>query len=126
MKFEVCSPILGFENLKHVDLEKIDDVFMRMSSLEDEHITFSLIDPFVLRDYDFEVPDSIEKILGINKESNLIILNIILVQTPVEETIINFAAPMVFNTDNMKAAQVVLNNPVEYNVAEKISKFLNR
>lgn len=86
MKFDICVPILGFENVKQVTLEKIDDIFMKMKSVDEENISFTLIDPFVLREYDFEVPDNIQEMLEIDKNSNLIILNIILIQTPIENS----------------------------------------
>ncbi|MDA7817019.1 flagellar assembly protein FliW [Sulfurimonas sp.] len=126
MKFEICVPLLGFENVKQVSLEKIDDIFMKMQSLDDEHISFTLIDPFVLREYDFEVPDSVQELLSINKDSNIIILNIVLIQTPIEDSVINFIGPVVFNTDNNLAAQIILQDSVKYSVAEKISTFLGK
>lgn len=126
MKFDVCVPILGFEDVKEVTLEKIDDIFMKMQSINDKHISFTLIDPFVLREYDFEVPDNIQNLLEVDKNSNLIILNIVLIQNPIEDSIVNFAAPVLFNTDNRKAAQIILNDSREYGVAEKISTFLKK
>ncbi|MDY0233206.1 MAG: flagellar assembly protein FliW [Sulfurimonas sp.] len=126
MKFNICVPFLGFENVKEVELKKIDDVFMKMTSCEDERISFTLIDPFVLREYDFEVPRSIKEKLEIDKESNLLILNIVLIQTPIEESVVNFIGPFVFNTDNKKAAQIILGESAKYGIAEKISSFLNK
>jgi len=126
MKFDVCVPILGFEDVKEVTLEKIDDIFMKMQSINDKHISFTLINPFVLREYDFEVPDNIQKLLEMDKNSNLIILNIVLIQTPIENSVVNFVGPMVFNTDNNKAAQIILNDSREFCVAEKISTFLKK
>lgn len=126
MKFDICVPILGFENVKQVTLEKIDDIFMRMQSVDDKYITFTLIDPFVLIDYDFEIPDSTQELLGIDKNSNIIVLNIILTQTPIENSVVNFIGPMVFNTDNNKAAQIILSEYTKYGVAEKISTFLKK
>jgi len=126
MTFDVCTPILGFEDMKQVSLEKIDDVFMKMKSLDNENISFTMINPFSLREYDFEIPENIQNLLGVNKNSNLIILNIVLLQTPVEDSVVNFIGPLVFNTDNNKAAQIVLNEPSVYGVAEKISSFLKK
>jgi flagellar assembly factor FliW len=126
MKFDICVPILGFENVKQVTLEKIDDIFMRMQSVDDKYITFTLIDPFVLRDYDFEIPDNTQEMLGIDKNSNLIVLNIVLIQSPIEDSVVNFIGPMVFNTDNNKAAQIILSESTKYGVAEKISNFLKK
>lgn len=126
MKFDMCVPILGFENVKQVTLEKIDDIFMRMQSADDKYITFTLIDPFVLIDYDFEIPDNTQELLGIDKNSNLIVLNIVLIQSPIEDSVVNFIGPMVFNTDNNKAAQIILSESTKYGVAEKISNFLKK
>jgi flagellar assembly factor FliW len=126
MKFDICIPILGFEDMKQVSLEKIDDVFMKMQSLDNELISFTMINPFSLREYDFEIPENIQNLLEVDKNSNLIILNIVLLQTPVENSVVNFIGPLVFNTDNNKAAQVIISDSTQYGVAEKISDFLKK
>lgn len=126
MKFELKVPMLGFENVTEVELQKIDDIFMKMQSTTDENISFTLINPFVLREYDFELPQNTQDILEATKESNLIILNIVLIQTPIEDSIVNFIGPLVFNADNNKAAQVIISDSTKYFVAEKISDFLKK
>jgi flagellar assembly factor FliW len=126
MKFDFAMPLLGFDNLKQVELKKIDDIFMKMQSCEEEHLSFTLINPFVLREYDFEVPEKIKDLLAINETSNLLILNIVITQLPIEESAVNFAAPLVFNADNKKVAQIILPDDSEYGVAEKISTFLKK
>ncbi|NCO00876.1 MAG: flagellar assembly protein FliW [Epsilonproteobacteria bacterium] len=126
MKFDISVPLLGFDNIKQVELQKIDDIFMKMQAVEDEHISFTLINPFVLREYDFEVPKNIQELLEIDKDSNLLILNILLVQTPIEDSIVNFIGPLVFNTDNKKAAQIILPESTNLGIAEKISTFLTK
>lgn len=124
MKFEMSVPLLGFEEIKEVTLEKIDDIFMKMTPEANEHISFTLINPFVLKQYDFEIPTATQELLDINDKSNLIVLNIVLIQTPIEDSIVNFIGPVVFNTDNNKAAQVILQDSQTNGVAEKIATFL--
>jgi len=126
MKFDICVPLLGFEDVKQIELQKIDDIFMKMQATEDEHISFTLINPFILREYDFEVPQNIQDLLEADKDSNLLILNIVLIQTPIEASVVNFIGPIIFNTDNYKAAQIILPESTKYGVAEKISTFLNK
>ncbi len=126
MKFDICAPILGFESIKEVELQRIDDIFVKMQALDNENISFTLIDPFVLRSYDFEAPDNIQNLLEIDDKSNILILNIVLIQTPIEESVVNFIAPLIFNTDNKKAAQIILSDSNEYGIAEKISSFLKK
>jgi len=124
MKFDVSIPLLGFKDVKEVELEKIDEIFMKMSSCQDTNISFTLIDPFVLRDYDFEISDNVKETLEIDEKSNLLILNIVLIQTPIENSVVNFVGPLIFNTDNHKMAQIIISDSKEYGVAEKISGFL--
>lgn len=126
MKFDICIPLLGFEHIKQVELQKIDDIFMKMQAVEDKHISFTLVNPFVLRDYDFEVPKNIQDILEIDKDTNMLVLNIVLLQKPIEESVVNFIGPLVFNTQNQKVAQIILAESTKYGVAEKISNFLNK
>ena len=126
MKFDMAVPLLGFENIKEVQLQRIDDIFMKMQAIEDKHISFTLVDPFVLREYDFEVPQKTQELLEIDEKANLLILNIVLIQTPIEDSVVNFIGPLLFNTDNKKAAQVILQESTKYGVAEKISTFLNK
>lgn len=126
MKFEIATPLLGFEQVKEITLEKIDDIFMKMQAVEDKYLSFTLIDPFVLREYDFEVPTNIQDMLNINDNSNILTLNIVLIQNPIEDSVVNFIGPIVFNTDNNKAAQIILPETTGYSVAEKISAFLNK
>jgi flagellar assembly factor FliW len=124
MKFDMSTPLLGFEDVKQVELQKIDEVFMKMQSHEDENISFTLVNPYALREYDFEVPQKLKEELEITTESNLLIFNIILIQTPIENSIVNFVGPLVFNVDVQKVAQIIIPNSKEYGIAEKISSFL--
>lgn len=126
MRFDISVPLLGFEKVKQVELQKIDEIFMKMQSCEDENISFTLINPYVLREYDFEVPDNILDLLSITKESNLLILNVVLIQTPIEDSVVNFIGPLIFNTDTKQAVQIILSESKNYGVAEKISSFLNK
>lgn len=126
MRFDICVPLLGFEEIKEVELQKIDDIFVKMQAVENKDVSFTLIDPFVLREYDFEVPQNLQDILEIDEKTNLLILNIVLIQTPIEDSVVNFIGPLLFNTDNNKAAQVILPESTNYGVAEKISDFLKK
>ena len=126
MVFDLVMQLHGFEDLKQVELQKIDDVFMQMRDVNNKHISFTLIDPFVLRDYDFEVPTNIQELLEIDENSNILVQNIVLLQQPIEDSMVNFIGPLLFNTDTKKAAQIILSESNEYGVAEKISDFLKK
>lgn len=125
MDFDIKSPILGFEDVTKMTLEKIDDIFMRLSNIEGSAPVFVLINPFALRQYDFEVPVAVELLLDLKNSKNILIANIMVMQTPIQNSTINFLAPLVFNFDNKTMAQIVLDSfkyPA-YGIAEPISKW---
>lgn len=124
MTFDIVVPLLGFKQIKKVHLQKIDDIFMKMESVTNKDLSFTLVNPFALREYAFEVPDKTKELLKIDENSNILILNIMLIQVPIEDSMVNFIAPVVFNTDTNRAAQVIISNSKTYGVAEKVSSFI--
>ncbi len=127
MTFTVKSPILGFESIKEVQLEKIDDFFLKLQSTSDA-TSFTLINPFMLRTYDFEIPEYFQNLLELSKESNILVLNLMIIATPIETSAINFIAPLIFNTDKNTMAQVLLDSGKypDFGLMESISTFLNK
>ncbi len=123
MQFELKLPLLGFESIKQMELKKIDDIFMRLESAG-EGPSFTLINPFVLREYVFDIPTSLQALMGIDEKSNLLIYAIVILTTPIENSNINFAAPLIFNADNGQMAQIIIDNSSEFSIAEPIRNYL--
>jgi len=120
MKYKAIYPILGFENEKEYELTQIEGPFYK---LEGEKVSFTLINPFFLRDdYDFEVDDEFAKNLNLN-ENNVMVLNILTSNQPFEESTINFAAPLIFNTEDKVFGQAVLDK-YNYSLARPLKDFL--
>jgi flagellar assembly factor FliW len=123
MIFDLIEPILGFDDIKQLELKKIDDTFMRLQSVDAKEPSFTLINPFILRDYEFDIPSPLQQKLEIDDDSNLLIYNIVMIQKPIETSTINFVAPLIFNTDTKKMAQMIINDRLDYGVTEPISSF---
>lgn len=123
MQFDLKLPLLGFETVSKMELQKIDDIFMRLESVG-EGPSFTLVNPFALREYAFDIPTSLQALMGITPESNLLIYNIMILQRPIEKSTINFVAPIVFNTDNQTMAQIIVDNRMDFGIAEPISNYL--
>ncbi len=125
MSYRVVSEILGFKETKEVVIEPIDDLFSKMSDTNDKNISFTLVNPYLLREYGFDLPQDMKKLLEINDNTNISVYNILLIQKPLEKSTINFLAPIVVNNDNKTLAQVVLEpkeNP-DFGMAERIEFF---
>ncbi|MDD2382785.1 MAG: flagellar assembly protein FliW [Sulfurospirillaceae bacterium] len=127
MVFTVKAPIPGFEIIKEIEVEKIDDFFVRIISKSDK-TTFTTINPFMIRNYIFDIPEYFQLLLGINEKTNILILNIMIIATPIESSTINFIAPIIFNTDNGTVAQVLLDagKYPDFGLMESISNYLNK
>jgi flagellar assembly factor FliW len=108
VKYNVKADILGFENLKTVELQPFDELFSILRG-EDEKVSFTLVNPYALREYSFDLPKSVRVLLDINENSNVLVYNIVVIQNPLDESCVNFLAPLIFNQDNASMAQAVLN-----------------
>lgn len=128
MQFELKIPFFGFESLKSMKLTKIDDVFMQLDNADEEKPSFTLINPFVLKNYEIEIPTAVKNLLEINEDSNILIFNIVVIQKPLDQSAINFAAPLIFNTDNQTMAQVILEgkSAQDHGIAERICDFMDK
>lgn len=127
-QFIVKSPILGFEHITKVKLTKIDDIFWKVENAEGAMPCFTLVNPFSLCEYSFEIPSAIQVLLDLQegKTQNILIANIMVVYKEITDSTINFIAPLVFNFDNGTMAQVVLDalKYPQYSIAEPIATFL--
>ncbi len=125
MAYEVKGEILGFINTKHVDINEIDEFFSTMIDTQNEGISFTLVNPYMLREYSFDIPTKTKDLLDINSDSKISVYNILLIQKPLEKSTINFLAPIIINHDNNSLTQIVLEpkqNP-DYGMAERIESF---
>ena len=127
MIFSVKSPILGFEHIKTMELIELDKFFVKLASKDDE-TSFTMINPFALRSYEFDIPSYYEELMDIKESSQRRIYNIIVVALPLEKSTVNFVAPIVCNMDNMTLSQVVLDvtKYPQYGQAEMIENFIQK
>ncbi|MDD2838631.1 MAG: flagellar assembly protein FliW [Sulfuricurvum sp.] len=128
MQYEVKSMILGFEQVDRVELKEVDELFSTLKSVRGGDVSFTLVNPYLLREYSFDLPTAIRVLLDINEKSNVLVYNVAVIQDPLDETYINFTAPLIFNQDNATMAQAVLDvqyHP-DFGLAEPIKKFKAR
>lgn len=126
MVFEAKYPVLGFENVHAYDFEAIDDNFATIRNAEGGMPAFTLVNPFVLREYAFDVPLAVRALMDLKNETNLLIYLVLIVKNPFKESLANFLAPVLFNVDNKTMAQVVLDENIytDFLAAEPLSQFI--
>jgi len=128
MVFEVKSSILGFDELVKVELSKVDEFFSSLKNVDASLPAFTLINPYALREYSLDIPNSIRVLLDLKENSKVEVYNIVVLQNPIEKSVVNFMAPLVFNYDNMTMGQAVLEAAKypDFGVAEEISTYLQK
>lgn len=125
MSYEVKGDILGFKDTKKVKINEVDELFSTMLDSNNESISFTLVNPYFLREYSFDISPEVRDLLEIKETSNLSAYNMVVIQEPLEESTVNFLAPVIINNDNNKIAQVILdkNRHPDFGMAESIASF---
>ncbi|MBE0496193.1 MAG: flagellar assembly protein FliW [Campylobacterales bacterium] len=126
MEYDVKSEILGFEAMNRVRLSVIDETFASLRDVDNEKISFTLVNPFKLREYAVDIPSTINELLEIGAGAKFSVYAIVLLQNPLDESRVNFLAPLIFNHDNHTVAQAVLVHQEypEFGVAESIRSLI--
>lgn len=124
-KYEIVGNILGFDKTTEVEINVIDDLFSTIRDTKNSDISFTISNPYMLREYSFDIPSDVQTSLEINENSNLSAYNIVVLQKPLENSTVNFLAPIIINNDNNKIAQTIL-EPIrhpEFGMTEAIKTF---
>ena len=106
--------LFGFESLKdYVLLDAEQEPFFWLQSIDDEHIVFILINPFLFRpDYEMNVDNEELISIGISDPGKAVIFSIvtILPETAANAGLMtaNLQGPLVINRDNHLGIQAIL------------------
>ncbi|GAM11994.1 flagellar assembly protein FliW [Mesobacillus selenatarsenatis] len=88
-----------------------DNTFNVLQSLSASELAFIISNPFnFFREYDFKLEDSVVNELDLDSEKDVLVYSILTVQDPFEKTTANLQAPVIINSKNRKAKQVILHN----------------
>ncbi|BBG65120.1 flagellar assembly factor FliW [Hydrogenimonas sp.] len=130
MDFKAVIPILGFESCSEVTLEQVDDNIYRLYDKSGKSTpSFTLIRPSLLRDdYIFDLPDSAVERLEVERAEQVEVLNIMIIDTPLENSRVNFLAPLLFNREKRLMGQIVLDNRKypDFEIAAPLKNFMDK
>lgn len=88
-----------------------DDDFYAMQSVETAELAFIISNPFgFFPEYDFKLEESIVEELEIESGKDILVYSILTINEPFEKTTANLQAPLIINSKNRKAKQVILYN----------------
>jgi flagellar assembly factor FliW len=104
----------GFENESKFALLSLgeDSPFTILQSVQTPAVAFVTVSPFTFyKDYDIQLPDDVLEELDIRREEDVVLLVILTIREPFEQSTANLLAPIVINKHVKKGMQVVLSDP---------------
>lgn len=102
----------GFEEEESFVLLPIEgnDFFQVLQSTTTASIAFIVANPYtIVKDYTFKIDEPTIDLLEINEEQDVMVLTVLTVKDPFETSTINLQAPLIFQVNNKKARQMILN-----------------
>jgi flagellar assembly factor FliW len=88
-----------------------DEIFYVMQSVSTPELAFVISSPFnFFKEYDIKLEDQVVEELGLESEKDVVVYSILTVQDPFNNTTANLQAPVIINSKNRKAKQVILHN----------------
>ena len=122
--FNFELPILGYEDKKYVMIDVTENpIFKWLQAVDTPEVSFPITNPAVFgHDYVFELPTHAQDILDIKTAEEVLAFNIACIpdKAPKDATI-NLLAPLIFNTKNHKAGQIILTES-GFSTREKLFK----
>ena len=124
--FEMLSPILGYEDEKKFVLlehqERSNFKWFQSIKTPELALVVTVAGAFGI-DYCYELPDEVQENLDISEPEEVLTVNIVVIpQGNPKEATINLLAPLIFNVNTKKGAQVILSGSkfrVDYPLFEK-------
>ena len=106
--------IPGLECMKRCILIKVEETlpFYWIQSVEDGDIALPVINPLIIDNtYSPSVEDSVFDELELEKEEDLLVVNVAVIPQDVTKMTANMAAPLLINIEKNLGRQVILDNP---------------
>jgi len=115
--------IPGFENEREFALLPIeeDSIFQVLQSIQTESLAFIITSPYAITtNYTFELDEATLKALDIKSENEVAVFAIVSLKETLANSTVNLKAPIVLNTTNNKAKQVIIDNEA-YTIRHQLS-----
>lgn len=119
--------LYGFHEFKKyivVNSGQDDFPFSWLQSIEDEDLSFIITQPFLfVEDYSFDLPEATTQELKLGDHNDVVVYTTTAIPDDIKNTTINLKAPIIINSANNLAKQVVLDGdyPFKHTIFNKIS-----
>lgn len=117
--------IPGFEELtQFIMLEDEDGVFCYLQAMEDEHVVFPIINPYLLKkDYAPNINESYFEKLGGGKSEEFTLFAIATIKDNIQESTLNLQGPLLIHIEKRIGIQAIVEDKV-YQTRHKIADLM--
>ena len=108
---DIQEGMLGFSQHKRYLLIENEDIqpFKLLQSIDDRYVAFPVIDPrIVVNDYALGISQEDIRSLGIELDSDIVTLVVVIIPEDPVRTTVNFKAPLLINHRRMIGKQIIL------------------
>ncbi|MBU3013356.1 flagellar assembly protein FliW [Poseidonibacter lekithochrous] len=112
--YKIELPLLGFEEFKELDIKSLDNNFVTLELNQEKDLNINLVNITYFKDtnFNFNIDDDILEKMQIKKQEDFKIFFCIVMQNPIEESIVNLAAPILINEEKRLIGQYVLKDRI--------------
>lgn len=110
--YKISLPILGFEEVTRTQINLVDEYFATLTLSDNHKINIVNITFLKNTSFDFNIDDETLRKLHINLRSDFDIYFSIVIQEPLENSIVNLTAPILINHKNRLLGQFVIKDKI--------------
>lgn len=111
--YKIVLPILGFENISSLEIEKVDEFFSFLKLSDGTKLSIVNINILNKVSFNFEIDNATLDKLKIKSKDDFETYFIVVSQNPIENSIINLVSPIFINEKEKLIGQYVTNEQVE-------------
>lgn len=119
--YEVKAPILGFEEYKQVNIDKSSDFLSTINFDEDDFLSIHMANAEFLKNITFDLSQEITELLEIKDSTSFKIYFTMLIQEPINQSILNLSAPIIINEELKLIAQFIRNDDFSCKSIQELS-----
>ena len=125
----IINGLIGFESYNKylpIPFQEEDDSLISLQCLEDEDLSFILMNPFsICQDYSPKLSDQELKELGAESADDISYYVISVIRESVSQSTVNLKAPLAVNAINRQAKQVILEQ-AEYTFRHALGDMIHK
>tara|TARA_B100001063_G_C16305234_1_gene330329 strand:- start:71 stop:448 length:378 start_codon:yes stop_codon:yes gene_type:complete len=112
--YKIELPLLGFEDIKELEIKSLDENFLTIELNNNKNLNINLvnIDYFKKDTFNFDISDDILERMQIKNRDDFKIFFTVVMQKPIEDSIVNLAAPILINEKEKLIGQYVIKNRI--------------